>query len=479
MPLDPNIPLSAGSMAPSLAKGVGQAYELAGAMEKQQQMQEQRQDQQAIQQYLKEGGNFNTPDGLTAAAEKLKGVVSPKAYQTLTQAKSDLETNQAKQQEYYAKMGPQVIENQMQQQDFIAQSLETPINAYKQALAEKKDPQEALRAFESARQQVNQQIENMPQVGGRPVVDPQMRQKYMGMNPAEAESALKGTRYHQEQMKAAADLQYRQAQIETQKAEAEKYRAIAKGGPGGGSLVGVITGGGNAGVKQQGVAIEATQEAHPWLTKEEVGQKYQQARGLRSSINQQRNAMGKLEGFERTALANIDLMAKEVKDIRSKQAVDFPLANKFLSFVKEQAGIPYDQAFGMYGREVAAELTKLASSATASGTGGTLTDREEWNKFFQKGGSFDQIEKSLDAARKSASARIRSSHEAIQLNEDEMARLWEEPGKETHLKEIPQSELRKPGITDAAPAGAIEKLKQNPHLKDQFKAKYGYLPEGM
>jgi hypothetical protein len=33
--------------------------------------------------------------------------------------------------------------------------------------------------------------------------------------------------------------------------------------------------------------------------------------------------------------------------------------------------------------------------------------------------------------------------------------------------------------TSPAPAGAIEMLKKNPALGPQFKAKYGYLPEGM
>jgi hypothetical protein len=469
MALDPSIPLSA-AQQPSFAQNAGQVYQLAGAIEKQKEMQQQRQDQQAIQGYLKEGGNFNTPDGLAQAAEKLKGVVSPQAYQTLSQAQSEMKTNEAKMQEYYAKMGPEVIENQMKQQDFIAQSLETPITAYKQALAEKKTPQEAQQAYEAAKAQINQQIENMPQVGGKPAFDPAMRQRFMSMSPAEAESALKSTRYYKDQMKAGLDLQLKQAQIGAEKALEEERKANAKAKregseAGGDPFVGLVTSGENTGIKNLRPALVATQKEYPWLTLAEVGEKKASAEGIRKSINQQRSAIGKLEGFERTALANIDMLAKEMKDIRSKQAVDLPLANRFLSFVKQQAGIPYDQAVGMYGREIAAELTKLASSATASGTGGTLSDREEWNKFFEKGASFDQMMKSLDAARNSASARIKSSHDAIALNEDEIKNLWKKPGEKTLPEEVPQSQLKKAGAS-AVPKGLPEGSKQIGHTPD-------------
>jgi hypothetical protein len=37
----------------------------------------------------------------------------------------------------------------------------------------------------------------------------------------------------------------------------------------------------------------------------------------------------------------------------------------------------------------------------------------------------------------------------------------------------------KPSGQNTAPAGAIDMLKENPTLGPQFKAKYGYLPEGM
>lgn len=230
MPLDPQIPLAA-AQQPSFGQQAGQALQLAGAYEKQQEIQQQRQDQQIIQQALKEGANFNTPEGIAAAAEQLKGKVSVQTYQTLTQAHSEMQMNKAKQEEAYAKMQPELLEGQMKQYDFIAQNLEGALSAYDSARAEKGE-QGAMQDFENAKKQIIQTASQQQGPGGRPLINPQLLQQFAGMNPRQVQSALMGTKYQQERVKSGLDLQLKQAQIEKEKALTKKYGREAAGGAG-------------------------------------------------------------------------------------------------------------------------------------------------------------------------------------------------------------------------------------------------------
>lgn len=222
MTLDPQIPLAA-TQQPSFAQQAGQIFQLAGAIENQRNAQEQRQDQQAIQAYLKEGGNFNTPSGLSAAAEKLKGVVSPNAYQTLVQAHSEMKANEAKQEAAYAKMQPELIDGQIKQMDFIAQNLQSALGAYDTAKKEKGE-QGALQDFDAAKTQIIQSISQQQMPGGKPLINPQMLQQFQNMNPAQVQSALMGTKYQQERLMNSLKLQKLEQDIKTSAALEGKYK---------------------------------------------------------------------------------------------------------------------------------------------------------------------------------------------------------------------------------------------------------------
>lgn len=64
-----------------------------------------------------------------------------------------------------------------------------------------------------------------------------------------------------------------------------------------------------------------------------------------------------------------------------------------------------------------------------------------------------------------------------QIVKDKTARPWYKGGNKVEYRVVPKGGVQT--TPTSAPPNAIEHLKQHPELKDQFKAKYGYLPEGL
>jgi hypothetical protein len=219
MALDPNIPLSAAKQ-PGLGERVGEAYTLAGQMEKQQQMQTQRQDQEFIQEALKGGANFSTPQGLEAAIENLQGKLSPGATQTMMKGLQDLKANESEIRKNLASEQEHVLTARGKQMDFIAQNLQGPLSAFEAAQKGKGD-QGALQDFETAK---NQTLQSLSQQG----VPPQMLQQFAAMDPMAMRRALDNTKYGQETLKGAWEIKRLKAQTESEAAQKEKYLAEAE-----------------------------------------------------------------------------------------------------------------------------------------------------------------------------------------------------------------------------------------------------------
>lgn len=484
MALDPQIPLSV-TQQPSFAKQAGEVYQLAGAMEKQQDIQRQNQDRQALQEAMKGGANIDTPEGIAELNKKLQGTISPEASMLLSKTYQELLERDAKVKEYHSKASNEETQNTLSKLNYAYETLEPAAIAYKEALKKNpKDIQGANLAYQTQIAQATQQMENMPQSGGQPFAPKQLVDQIRAMEPQQLISKLEANKHFQETIKAGADLQKTYAQTEEYLSAAEKNRAQAKiaekGGAGG--LSGILERGGEVGKKNLGAAIAESQANHPWLTIEEVGKRSQQAKALSSSIADQTKKLGQLSSFEQTAMANLDNLAEALKKQRDKNQVDIPAVNSFLNTIKKLVGQTSKEELDLYGQEVAAELTKLASSANASGAGGTLQDRQEWKTFFAPNSSFDQMMMSIGAARQSAKNRVNSSEGQIVNFEKRIDDLWRDPSEAP--KETPKPAPTNTGKSTevprgAAPAGAIEKLKANPQLKEQFKAKYGYLPEGI
>lgn len=235
MALNPNIPLS-GNPQPSFAQQAGQVYQLKAAFDQQQELQQQRKDQQYIQQALKEGANFDTPQGIAAFAEQAKGVVSPNTYQFLIKAQQEAKMRDAQTQEHLAKADEATLNAYKQKFDFMASNVEEPLFAYDQAKQAGKSEEEALLAFENAKAQKVQQLENMPQVGGQAMMPPEAIQQYQAGNPAQFKAKFEGVKHHQDTLAAAANLRRVEQNIklseQQEKTSKAREESLLKGGVG-------------------------------------------------------------------------------------------------------------------------------------------------------------------------------------------------------------------------------------------------------
>jgi hypothetical protein len=172
-------------------------------------------------------------------------------------------------------------------------------------------------------------------------------------------------------------------------------------------------------------AIAEIHAQRPDLSPQEIAQKGELAVELNKERSSQLIQKGKVRSFEETALANIDQLAKEIQTQRDEGKTDLPVVNALLRQWKEATGQAYGEGVALFGQEAAAELAKLASSATAAGPGGTLADRQEWGSFFARDGAFDQMSNSLRAAREAIGIRRKTTDDAIAGVTGELNGLWD------------------------------------------------------
>lgn len=414
MPIDPSISLQMGQQ-PTPFQQAGQLFTLAEEVGKVRQQQEQRQDSQALQAYLKEGGNLQTPEGLTQASEWAKQNLSPQGYQTMIRAQEEAKLNQAKIDETYARMQPEMLQAQSAQNDFIAQQLEGVYTRYQQAKKEKGDVA-AMQDFEAAKNQVLQSAGQQQMPGGRPLVNPQMLQRFQQMNPAEVNSAIQSTRYYQDRIKSAMDMQFRGAQIEKERAEAGAARALAEerrtksqmgvaaGVP---KEVAFSTATGDDFLKQlkpnQAALVKSLAEGRsdinsiPKAQREAYLQMANQYDPTFSAMTY-RTKSGVVKDFTSGKTANnITSLNTSIGHLgtlselgKALQNGDVPLVNRIVNQIKTQTGHPEATNFELAKIAVGEELMK-----TFRGSGASVQEAAEWKKQFDAARSPAQLQDSI------------------------------------------------------------------------------------
>lgn len=218
MALDPNIPLQMPKQ-PAFAEQMGQTYEMAGMVEKQRAMQQQRQDSANLQQYLKEGGNLDTPEGIAKAMEWGKGNLSLGAYQTLVSAGQEMRKNEAQRVKALMETDAAKIDVANKKNSLFMQSANPVLTQYEDD-KQKFGEQQAAENFKSNWQK---QVQNVAQLG---VFTPQELQDAVTWTPQQTQSKLQSTEYGQKLLTEAMSRKKTAQDIEISAAEETRKKEL-------------------------------------------------------------------------------------------------------------------------------------------------------------------------------------------------------------------------------------------------------------
>lgn len=197
MPLDANIPLMAGqSKMQNPAEMIGQAYEMAGAIQKQQEAQQQREDLNRTQEFLKAGGNLDTPEGVADYASWAKENLSSAGYMKSQEFVQGAKKNFLERQAAAEKMKPEIIEAYKKQGDLLAQGQNEALERYRQRVTEVGEAQ-AQQELPQIITQKRDEFGRIPGAGGQPLYGQDALNNMFNpeWSPQQLESRFKSTEY--------------------------------------------------------------------------------------------------------------------------------------------------------------------------------------------------------------------------------------------------------------------------------------------
>lgn len=195
---------------------------------------------------------------------------------------------------------------------------------------------------------------------------------------------------------------------------------------------------------------------------------------MRNYTNPNGAGAKQLQAFT-TVAGHLDSLERLGEALNNK---DTQLANKVLNYISVQTGNPEVTNFNTAKQAVSGEVVKAIT-----GTAGALADRKEAENAFNAIGSPEQLQGAIDTVKELIYSRLdttRAQYESATGRHDFETRL-PDIVKQTFIEKKRPASSPSPQTArkTQAPPEAVQYLKQHPEFKEQFKTKYGYLPEGM
>lgn len=446
---DSRIPM--GGDRPANVDVLGQesrAYSLASQMNKVEQENLARQDQQIIQQALREGANLNTPDGIQSLAESLKGKVQPGTYEGLIKSKSALEEQALKIQDKFATMEADKLKVYQSKGDLVLKNLSGLLDEY-DTTVKGKGLDVAVNEFNGRKQALIQALVESK------AVDPEQAKLYFQMSPTQLKTMLETSKFWQDKMKEAAELQEKQARARKEGAQADQ---IEQGGAKVAELQAIEDRYGKespeykAALQRLGGAHGAT-NVEPTMTPDAVnlaaerllkgdksalqniGRGVQGAANI-TAINNRVAELAKERGIDASkvlqAQSELGAAQKGLKDLAGRSAkIDAAVievdkfadnalqaldkvsrgnvvpVNEIMRRVAEGSGSPEEAAFSTYVKSLSGAYANVLGRGTT-----TVFSQTEADKIIRKDYSKEQFKAMIDAIKKEAQAVLQSSEGA-------------------------------------------------------------------
>jgi hypothetical protein len=198
------------------------AYSLADQINENDKEKQAKQDQLLLQNALKEGGNMQTPDGVTALANQLKGQVAPATYTNLIKLGGELEQSAAKAQDTLAQRDTRELDAMLKKGNLVSQSMDSVMSMYnKDSQPADKGGNEkgvpgALDAFNKNKQA---SIQSMLQQG---LINQAQAKELADYTPGQWQAKLETSKYWSDKISAAAKQKLELAQADSAAARAKQ-----------------------------------------------------------------------------------------------------------------------------------------------------------------------------------------------------------------------------------------------------------------
>jgi len=201
-------------------KDMQKAYTMAGDISDYNQAQKDRtsanQDEAVIKAMMQDPNyDWNTPDGVNKAVKDLQGKVSPNTYAKLQQNANKVSTDYVKTQKALSELPVDKLNQMSQLTDYVANSQGDILEGYKKAVVAKQaDPNapDPMQVFTAAKQAKAQEMSQLKDAQGNPIIDPKIIQQFAQMDPDQLKAKYTQGSLYQGLLANAAKIQKEQAQ---------------------------------------------------------------------------------------------------------------------------------------------------------------------------------------------------------------------------------------------------------------------------
>jgi hypothetical protein len=194
----------------------------------------------------------------------------------------------------------------------------------------------------------------------------------------------------------------------------------------------------------------------------------------RAAVQESVGAMAELKGLQKEVTNNPNLVGRQgqIAQFTDRYLKSFKGGESFDESKVSQA----DQEALLFAKKYASMLTRYERALAGSGrSGSTVSFQNRYNSLLSQN-QFNAASMSQlfdDMQKEAASVAMTKSNNLTYPMLDDMANRFN-----TRLSE-PTSSTVSSSARQTAPESAIKYLKEHPEVKEQFKNKYGYLPEGV